>query len=173
MTLKNIVRFSSPTASGTNFRGKYQHFGLNLFFKTSRSLNSVYKYERKRWEILILRAKIDWGSKKIQFLLQSSSNVNRNTVWKLKIFWGLKMHCQNIVDERCVQKEFLNRFLLNKVYFPTFANRYILNPFLNIPLCTKIILKRFLLNKVYFPIFANRYILNPFLNIPLWLQFLT
>jgi hypothetical protein len=32
--------------------------------------------------------------------------VNRHTVWKLKIFWGLKMHCQNIVDGRCFQKEF-------------------------------------------------------------------
>jgi|LakMenEpi03Aug12_release.lakeMendotaPanAssembly.Ray.scaffolds.fasta_scaffold468996_1 hypothetical protein len=30
---KNIVRFSSPTASGTNFTGKYKHFGLSLFFK--------------------------------------------------------------------------------------------------------------------------------------------
>jgi hypothetical protein len=38
------------------------------------------------------------------------------------------MHCQNIVDERCLQKEFLKTFLLNKVYFPNFANRYILKP---------------------------------------------
>jgi hypothetical protein len=55
LTLKNIVRFSSLTASGTNLRGKYQHFGLNLFFKTSRSHNSVYKYENKFGKILILR----------------------------------------------------------------------------------------------------------------------
>ncbi len=32
------------------------------------------------------------------------------------------------------KKNFLKRFLLNKVYFPNFANRYILNPVLNIPL---------------------------------------
>ena len=50
---ENIVRFSSPTASGPNLRGKYQHFGLNQFFKTLRSYNSVYKYEIR--EILILR----------------------------------------------------------------------------------------------------------------------
>ncbi len=40
LTVKNIVRFLSPTASGANF-------GLNIFFKTSRSHNSVYKYEKK------------------------------------------------------------------------------------------------------------------------------
>jgi hypothetical protein len=45
---KNIVRFSSPTASGTNLRSKYQHFGLSLFFKTSRTRNSVYKYDKKK-----------------------------------------------------------------------------------------------------------------------------
>jgi hypothetical protein len=45
------------------------------------------------------------GKQNIQFLLQSSSNVNINTVWKLKNFYGLKMHCQNIVDGICVQKE--------------------------------------------------------------------
>ncbi len=44
-TQKNKVRFSS--ASGSNLRGKYQHFGLNLIFKTSRSHNSVYNYEKK------------------------------------------------------------------------------------------------------------------------------
>ncbi len=34
------------------------------------------------------------------------------------------MHCQNIVDGRCLQKEFFLNILLNKVYFPNFANRY-------------------------------------------------
>ncbi len=49
---------------------------------------------------------------KIQLLLQSSSNVNRNTVWKLKIFWGLKMHSQNIVDGICFQKEFFKKIVV-------------------------------------------------------------
>ncbi len=37
-------------------------------------------------KILILRGKNALGKQKFQFLLQSSSNVNINTVWKLKIF---------------------------------------------------------------------------------------
>ncbi len=36
--------------------------------------------------ILILRGQNGLGKQKIQFLLQSSSNVNINTVWKLKNF---------------------------------------------------------------------------------------
>jgi hypothetical protein len=47
LTVKNMVRFSSLTASGANLRGKYQHVGLNLFFKTSRTHNFVYKNEKK------------------------------------------------------------------------------------------------------------------------------
>ncbi len=47
LALKNLVRFSSPTASGAILRGKYQHFGLNLLCKTSRSYNFVYSYEKK------------------------------------------------------------------------------------------------------------------------------
>ncbi len=35
-------------------------------------------------KILILRGQNALGKQKIQFLLQSSSNVNINTVWKLK-----------------------------------------------------------------------------------------
>jgi hypothetical protein len=66
----------------------------------------------KNEEILILRSQNALGKQKIQFLLQSSSNVNINTVWKLKNFQGLKMHCQNIVDGRCLQKElFKNIFV--------------------------------------------------------------
>jgi hypothetical protein len=57
-------------------------------------------------KIVILRGQNALGKQKIQFLLQSSSNVNINTVWKLKNVLGLKMHCQNIVDGRCLQKEF-------------------------------------------------------------------
>jgi hypothetical protein len=112
LALKSLVRFSSPTASGAILRGKYQHFGLNQFFKTSRSHNSVYNYEKKS-----LRNPNFKGSKltrktKIQFLLQSSSNVKRNTVWKLKILWGLKMHSQNKVEMGYVSKtNFLKRFL--------------------------------------------------------------
>jgi hypothetical protein len=34
------------------------------------------------------------------------------------------MHCQNIVDGRCLQKEFLKIFLLNKVYFPNCKQIY-------------------------------------------------
>ncbi len=57
-------------------------------------------------KILILRGQNALGKQKIQFLLQSSSNVNINTIWKLK------MHCQNIVDGRCLQKElFKNIFV--------------------------------------------------------------
>ncbi len=50
--------------------------------------------------------------KKIQFLLQSSSIVNITTVWKQKNFFGLKGHCQNIVDGRCLQKEILNNIFV-------------------------------------------------------------
>ncbi len=35
------------------------------------------------------------------------------------------------------KKTFLKRFLLNKVYFPNFANKYILNPLLNFGMCIK------------------------------------
>jgi hypothetical protein len=51
--VKNLVRFSSPSAIGTNLRGKYQHFGLYLFVEISRSYNSVYKYEN--WKNLNLK----------------------------------------------------------------------------------------------------------------------
>jgi hypothetical protein len=37
-------------------------------------------------KILILRGQNALGKQKIQFLLPSSSNVNINTVWKLKNF---------------------------------------------------------------------------------------
>jgi hypothetical protein len=37
-------------------------------------------------KILILRGQNALGKHKIQFLLQSSSNVNTNTAWKLKNF---------------------------------------------------------------------------------------
>jgi hypothetical protein len=92
----------SPTASGANLRGKYQYVGLNLFFKL-QDLKSVYKYEKKLDKSKFLGVKIDSESKNL------SSNENRNNVWKLKIFGGLKMHCQNKVDGRCVKKElFIN-----------------------------------------------------------------
>ncbi len=35
------------TASGAILRDKYQHFGPNPLFKTSRSYNSVNNYEKK------------------------------------------------------------------------------------------------------------------------------
>ncbi len=79
-----------------------------------------------------LRGQKALGKQKIQFFLQSSSNVNIHTVWKLNHVEGLKMHFQNIVDGRCLQKEFFKNILLNKVYFLNFANRYILNPVLTI-----------------------------------------
>ena len=44
------------------------------------------------------------GKKKSNFLLQSASKVNRNNVKLLKNFWGPKMHCPNIADERYFQK---------------------------------------------------------------------
>ncbi len=65
---ENLVRFSSPTDCGQNLRGKYQQFGLNLFFKTLRSHNSVYKYEIR--EILMLSGQNCLGKQKILFLLQ-------------------------------------------------------------------------------------------------------
>ncbi len=40
----------------------------------------------KTKKILILRCQNALGKQKIQFLLQLSSNVNINTVWKLKNF---------------------------------------------------------------------------------------
>jgi hypothetical protein len=43
----------------------------------------VYKFGKDR-EILILRGQNLLGKQKIQFLLQSSFNVNRNTIWELK-----------------------------------------------------------------------------------------
>jgi hypothetical protein len=42
------------------------------------------------------------------------------------------MHCQNIVDGICVQKEFFKIFLENKFISQIFANRLILNPVLTI-----------------------------------------
>ena len=41
-------------------------------------------------EILILRGQNALGKQKIQFLLPSSSNVNINTVWKLKFYMYIK-----------------------------------------------------------------------------------
>ncbi len=43
----------------------------------------------KKGELLILRGQIDSENKKSNFLLQSSFNVTRNIVWKLKHFRGL------------------------------------------------------------------------------------
>ncbi len=51
---------------------------------------------------------------------------------KLIIFWGLKMHCQNIVDGDVSKNNVFKLLLKNKVYVPNFANRYFLDPFLNI-----------------------------------------
>jgi hypothetical protein len=72
----------------------------------------VKKDKIKDVKFLILRSQNALGMQKIQFLLQSSSTVNINTVWKLKNFKGLKMHCQNIVDESCLQKEFLKNIFV-------------------------------------------------------------
>ncbi len=46
----------------------------------------VKKYKIKVVNILFLRGQNALGKQKIQFLLQSSSNVNINTIWKLKFF---------------------------------------------------------------------------------------
>jgi hypothetical protein len=43
-------------------------------------------YKIKVVNFLIVRGQNVLGKQKIQFLLQSSSNVNVNTVWKLKNF---------------------------------------------------------------------------------------
>ncbi len=59
---------------------------------------------------------------------------NITTVWTLKNFQRLKMHCQNKVHGRCFQQKLFFSFLLYKIYFPNFATRYFSNPFLNIPL---------------------------------------
>jgi len=42
---------------------------------------------------------------KVRFLFQSAFKVDRNNVKMLKIFWGPKMRCQNIVDGRYFQKK--------------------------------------------------------------------
>jgi hypothetical protein len=85
--LKNLGRFSSPTASRAILRNKYQHFDLYLWYKTLRPIKFwVKKYKIKVEDILILRGQNALGMQKIQFLLQPSSNVNINTVWKLKNF---------------------------------------------------------------------------------------
>ena len=87
LALKDLGRFSSPTAFRAVLRDKYQHFDLYLLYKTLRSYNfCLKKYKIRVVNILILRGQNALGKQKIQFLLQSSSNVNINTVWKLKNF---------------------------------------------------------------------------------------
>ncbi len=69
---------------------------------------------------------------KVQFIFQSAFKVNRNNVKMLKIFWGSKMCCQNIVDGRyfpqkiyflffCVLKSTFQFF--NQVYFELFLKQ--------------------------------------------------
>ncbi len=76
----------SLTASGVILRGKYQHFDLYLFYKNYDLTILCKKGYKKIEEILILRGQNALGKQKIQFLLQSSSTVNINTVWKLNNF---------------------------------------------------------------------------------------
>ncbi len=68
------------TASRAVLRDKYQHYDLYIRYKTF----CVKKVEIKIQEILVLRGQNALGKQKIQFLLQSSCNVNINTVCKLK-----------------------------------------------------------------------------------------
>jgi hypothetical protein len=84
LALKNIGRFSSPTAFRAVLSDKYQHYDLYLKYKILRSYNFGKKDKIKVEKILILRGQNALGKQKILFLLQLSSNVNINTVWKLK-----------------------------------------------------------------------------------------
>ena len=85
LALKNLGRFSSPTASRAILRGKYQH--SDLYLSNIKIIQfCVKKYKIKVDNILILRGQNALGKQKILFLLQSSSNGNINTVWKLKNF---------------------------------------------------------------------------------------
>ncbi len=68
---------------------------------------------------------------KVRFLLPSTFKVNRNNVKMLKIFWGPKMHFQNIVDGRYLKKIIFNLYG-NTICFLIFEKIHILNPFLTI-----------------------------------------
>jgi hypothetical protein len=72
--------------------------------KTLRSSNSEQEYLKKVREMLIFRGFKLTREEKVHFLLQSAFKVNRNNGKMLKICWGPKMHCQNIVDGRYFQK---------------------------------------------------------------------
>ena len=91
--------------SGAHLMSKYQYFGLILLLLTFRPPNSTQRYLKKSLRNVNLKG-FKWGmEEKVQFLLQSASKVHRNNVKMLNIFWGPKMHCQNIVDERYFQKK--------------------------------------------------------------------
>jgi hypothetical protein len=83
-------------------RGKYQHFDLNLIFKTSISNNSVYKYEEKNQINFNFKGPKLTREAKNSIFIAISFKVNRNTVWKLKIVWGLKMHCHTVLRARII-----------------------------------------------------------------------
>jgi hypothetical protein len=63
----------------------------------------------------------------------SNFKVNKNNVKMLKIFWGPKMHFQNIVDGKYFKKIYFLNFYGNKIGFLIFETIHILNPFLTIP----------------------------------------
>ncbi len=91
---------------------KYQYFGLILLLLTCRPTNSTQRYSKKSLRNVHLKG-FKWArEEKVQFLLKSASKVNRNNVKMLKIFWGPKIHCQNIADEKYFQ---------NKYYFYFFV----------------------------------------------------
>jgi hypothetical protein len=60
-TQGNIVRFSSPSASGTDLRGKYQHLGLNFFSNIKILQFCVHKKNTYWGKSYFQGIKIDWG----------------------------------------------------------------------------------------------------------------
>ena len=70
--------------------------------------------------------------KKFDFYCYQLFKVNKNNVKMLQIFWGPKMHFQNIVDGRYFKKNFFFNFYGDTICFLIFEKIHILNPFLTI-----------------------------------------
>jgi hypothetical protein len=69
--------------------------------------------------------------KKFDFYCYQLFKVDRNNVKMLKIFWGPKIHSQNIVDGRYFEKILIFNFYSNTISFLIFETIHVLNPFVN------------------------------------------
>ena len=87
---------------------------------TFRSPNSVQIYPKKSQRNVYFKGLQLTREEKDRFLFQSAFKVDRNNVKMLKIFWGPKMRCQNIVDGRYFKKKFIFIFLCYKIHFSIF-----------------------------------------------------